>query len=84
MFRNKEGGPDWEEFLQFLGTRIELANWDGYRGGLDVESAKTPPFSTVCSFRRFSVRFDPSFFLVVTRLSFVLGFVLLSFLCQFC
>jgi hypothetical protein len=31
------GSPDFEEFLDFLGTKIELSNWNGFRGGLDLQ-----------------------------------------------
>ena len=31
----------FEEFLQLLGTRIQLKDWAGYRGGLDVQSTYT-------------------------------------------
>ena len=30
--------PEYEEFLEFLGEKIQLKGWDKYRGGLDVKS----------------------------------------------
>lgn len=30
------GSEDFEEFLNFLGERIVLANWEGYKGGLST------------------------------------------------
>lgn len=33
-----EGCPNFEEFLNFLGDKIELKGWNGFRGGLDNES----------------------------------------------
>lgn len=30
--------PDFAEFLQVLGTSIELQGWKSFRGGLDVKS----------------------------------------------
>jgi hypothetical protein len=32
------GSPAFEEFLQFLGERVELQGWDKFRAGLDVTS----------------------------------------------
>ena len=31
-----EGSPEYEEFLQLLGHKIELQGWLGYRADLDV------------------------------------------------
>lgn len=33
-----ETSPEFEEFLDFLGKRVTLKGWTGYRGGLDVKS----------------------------------------------
>lgn len=33
-----KGSADFEEFLKFMGQKVELASWEGYRGGLDKES----------------------------------------------
>ena len=39
IFYFKEfGSPAFEEFLDFLGDRVELEGWDKYRAGLDVTS----------------------------------------------
>ena len=35
------GSPAFSEFLEFIGTKIELKNWDGYAGGLDVRKGST-------------------------------------------
>lgn len=32
-----EGSPDWNEFLDFLGEKIELLGWELYAGGLDTK-----------------------------------------------
>ena len=32
------GSEDFEEFLQFLGDKIKLAEWVGYLGGLNQTS----------------------------------------------
>jgi len=33
----------FKEFLNFIGERIELKNWKGYRAGLDVNGNSPPP-----------------------------------------
>lgn len=33
-----ETSKDFEEFLDFLGDRVKLDGWRGFRGGLDVRS----------------------------------------------
>jgi hypothetical protein len=33
-----ETSQDYEDFLKFLGTKIELDGWTGYSGGLDTKS----------------------------------------------
>ena len=40
MLSTETGSPAFEEFLELLGSRIELNNWQGFRGGLDVESKR--------------------------------------------
>lgn len=41
MFANENPGPDFEEFLDFLGDRIELSGWEKYKGGLDTKNNST-------------------------------------------
>lgn len=38
MLANTTGSEDFLEFLSFLGEKIELSKWDGFRGGLDSTS----------------------------------------------
>ena len=35
MFGNEHGSPEFNEFLNFLGTKIKLKGHQGYAGGLD-------------------------------------------------
>ena len=35
-----DASPAFYEFLDLLGTRIQLQGWTGYRGGLDVQSRR--------------------------------------------
>jgi len=37
MFSNVDSSPDFNEFLEFIGTKIELKGWKGYAGGLNVK-----------------------------------------------
>ena len=39
------GNEDWEEFLDFLGEKIQLKGWKKYRAGLDVEADTTGQYS---------------------------------------
>ncbi|CAL7949286.1 unnamed protein product [Xylocopa violacea] len=41
MLSNEEGSPGFENFLEILGEKIRLKNWDKYRGGLDVKGDMT-------------------------------------------
>ncbi|XP_076245535.1 GTPase-activating Rap/Ran-GAP domain-like protein 3 isoform X2 [Calliopsis andreniformis] len=41
MLSNEKGSPGFEKFLEILGERIRLKDWDKYRGGLDVKGDMT-------------------------------------------
>lgn len=41
MFGNNEPSEQFEDFLNFLGERVKLQGWTGYRGGLDVKNNTT-------------------------------------------
>lgn len=41
MFANRGGDPLWEEFLEFLGQRVELRGWGHFSAGLDTKSDTT-------------------------------------------
>ena len=38
MYNNEFSGPAFSEFLEVLGQRVRLQNFDKYRGGLDKKS----------------------------------------------
>jgi RAP1 GTPase activating protein 1 len=38
MFTNIDSSNEFEEFLDFIGDRVKLEGWKGFRGGLDVRS----------------------------------------------
>ena len=54
---NKQGSEGFEEFLQFIGERISLKNWTGFRGGLDVSSESTGTESVHCQWKDVEVCF---------------------------
>jgi hypothetical protein len=41
FFANRDASSEFEEFLNFLGDRIGLPGWTGYRGDLDVVGTST-------------------------------------------
>lgn len=41
MYNNVRGSPAFERFLDFLGDRVQLEGFTGYRGGLDVKNNTT-------------------------------------------
>lgn len=41
IFANDNMSPDFEEFLEFLGSKIELKGWKRYNGGLDCKNDTT-------------------------------------------
>jgi hypothetical protein len=46
MFSNEHGSQDYEDFLKFLGEKIQLEGWNKYTGGLDVKRKKLKSFSS--------------------------------------
>ena len=38
MYNNEGAGPAFSEFLEMLGQRVRLKDFDKYRGGLDKKS----------------------------------------------
>lgn len=38
MYNNETAGPAFSEFLELLGQRVRLKDFDKYRGGLDKKS----------------------------------------------
>jgi len=41
-----ETSEEFEEFLDFLGDRVKLLGWEGFRAGLDVKSMGALEFGT--------------------------------------
>ena len=53
----------FEKFLQFLGDKIRLAGWKGFRGGLDVIEDRTGEFSVFAKWNGYDIMFHVGPFL---------------------
>lgn len=51
MFSNASTSPAFDEFLSLLGHRVQLRNFDGYRGGLDTVHGQTGIESVYTTFK---------------------------------
>ncbi|ELR11121.1 RapGAP/RanGAP domain containing protein [Acanthamoeba castellanii str. Neff] len=60
MFANVETSAAFDEFLEFLGNRIVLRDWKGFRGGLDVNRDSTGTHSVHTRFKDFEIMFHVS------------------------
>ncbi|EGD74356.1 hypothetical protein PTSG_06365 [Salpingoeca rosetta] len=41
MFSNETGSDEFIKFYEAMGNKVELQNWTGFRGGLDVKTGST-------------------------------------------
>ncbi|XP_029437233.1 rap1 GTPase-activating protein 1-like [Rhinatrema bivittatum] len=60
VFRNNEESLGFIEFLDFLGERIQLQDFQGFRGGLDVTRGQTGTESVYTSYRGKEIMFHVS------------------------
>ncbi|XP_062247327.1 rap1 GTPase-activating protein 1-like isoform X5 [Platichthys flesus] len=60
LFGNTDESPAFVEFLEFLGEKVELHNFKGFRGGLDVTHGQTGAESVYCNYRNKEVMFHVS------------------------
>ncbi|KAG1961740.1 rap1 GTPase-activating protein [Pimephales promelas] len=60
LFGNNEEGPAFVEFLEFLGQKIELHDFKGFRGGLDVTHGQTGSESVYHNFHNKEIMFHVS------------------------
>ncbi|XP_051913966.1 rap1 GTPase-activating protein 1 isoform X3 [Hippocampus zosterae] len=60
LFGNSLESPAFVEFLAFLGEKIELHNFKGFRGGLDVTHGQTGTESVYCNYGNKEVMFHVS------------------------
>ena len=66
IFGNATTSPAFDEFLDILGDRIELKNFEGYRGGLDTQHGQTGTESVYTEFRQKEIMFHVSTLLPFT------------------
>jgi len=61
FFNNNAPSPELDEFLGWLGDRVELKNWDKYDGGLDTSDSRgTGTHSIYTCFKNIQVMFHVS------------------------
>ncbi|XP_029357342.1 rap1 GTPase-activating protein 1 isoform X1 [Echeneis naucrates] len=60
LFGNMKESPAFVEFLEFLGQKIELHDFKGFRGGLDVTHGQTGTESVYTSFHNKEIMFHVS------------------------
>ncbi|XP_013865007.1 rap1 GTPase-activating protein 1 isoform X9 [Austrofundulus limnaeus] len=60
LFGNMEESPAFVEFLEFLGKKIELHDFKGFRGGLDVTHGQTGTESVYTNFHNKEIMFHVS------------------------
>ncbi|XP_037345913.2 rap1 GTPase-activating protein 1 isoform X5 [Pungitius pungitius] len=60
LFGNMEESPSFVEFLEFLGHKIELHDFKGFRGGLDVAHGQTGTESVYTTFHNKEIMFHVS------------------------
>lgn len=60
LFGNMEESPAFVEFLEFLGHKIELHDFKGFRGGLDVTHGQTGQESIYTNFHNKEIMFHVS------------------------
>ncbi|XP_034023834.1 rap1 GTPase-activating protein 2a isoform X2 [Thalassophryne amazonica] len=68
LFGNNEETPAFKEFLSVLGDNIDLQDFNGFRGGLDVSHGQTGSESVYTVFRQREIMFHVS-----TKLPFTEG-----------
>lgn len=68
LFGNVHHSNAMEEFLQCIGERVQLRNFDGYRGGLDTSHGQTGKESLYTQFCSREIMFHVS-----TMLPFTVG-----------
>ncbi|NWI21366.1 RPGP1 protein, partial [Crypturellus soui] len=60
LFGTTEESPAFVEFLDFLGQKVKLQDFKGFRGGLDVTHGQTGSESVYCHFRGKEIMFHVS------------------------
>ena len=60
MFSNEEGSKQFDQFLNFIGSKVSLQGWNKFRGGLDVASNTTGEESVYTTMNDLEIMFHVS------------------------
>eukprot|EP01101_Sappina_pedata_P013556 TRINITY_DN9828_c0_g1_i1.p1 TRINITY_DN9828_c0_g1~~TRINITY_DN9828_c0_g1_i1.p1 ORF type:complete len:791 (-),score=256.53 TRINITY_DN9828_c0_g1_i1:56-2428(-) len=82
VFADENGSPAFEEFLAFLGQKVELKGWKGYKGDLDVRNGATGEHSYHAKWKHLEVMFEVSQFLPKERRKAIIGNTVVSIVFQ--
>uniref|UniRef100_A0A6B2L8L9 Rap-GAP domain-containing protein n=1 Tax=Arcella intermedia TaxID=1963864 RepID=A0A6B2L8L9_9EUKA len=63
MFSNRDGSPEFEEFLGSIAKKVPLKGHPGYGGGLDLKTNTTGTMTYVTKFKQFEIIFHVSTYL---------------------
>ncbi|XP_076038061.1 uncharacterized protein LOC143023421 [Oratosquilla oratoria] len=66
MYNNEDAGPAFSEFLEMLGQRVRLKDFDKYRGGLDRKTDSTGLYSVYTQYQDCEIMFHVSTLLPFT------------------
>ncbi|TMS34511.1 hypothetical protein L596_002089 [Steinernema carpocapsae] len=66
IFGNAVTTPAFDEFLDILGDRVQLQNFSGFRGGLDIQHGQTGNESVYTQFKQKEIMFHVSTLLPFT------------------
>ncbi|KAL3083362.1 hypothetical protein niasHS_011164 [Heterodera schachtii] len=66
MYNNEHSSPHFEEFLDFLGTRVRLKGFESYKGGLDTRGDTTGLYSIYTEHHSAQIMFHVSTMLPFT------------------
>jgi hypothetical protein len=67
MFSNESGSEQFSKFLDLMGDRIQLLDWDRFRGGLDVKTNTTGTQSVYTVYKGHEIMFHVSTMLPFSR-----------------
>eukprot|EP01102_Stenamoeba_stenopodia_P007108 TRINITY_DN1983_c0_g1_i1.p1 TRINITY_DN1983_c0_g1~~TRINITY_DN1983_c0_g1_i1.p1 ORF type:complete len:510 (+),score=130.87 TRINITY_DN1983_c0_g1_i1:403-1932(+) len=57
IFANVSTSPEYEEFLTYLGDKVTLCGWSGFRGGLDIKTNTKGTHSVFTSWNSFNIMY---------------------------
>jgi hypothetical protein len=60
MYNNESGSSSFNEFLDFIGQRVELKGFSSYRAGMDTKTGTTGQHSVYTKFRNCEIMFHVS------------------------